>query len=68
MVVAKYLGVHALIKNDEIEITAVIASLDGTTVLRDKIQGKAINSIALGAELGEKMLANGGAKILAEIL
>jgi hydroxymethylbilane synthase len=62
------IGVHALIDNDEVEITAVIASLDGTTVLRDKSHGKAINSIALGAALGEKMLANGGNKILAEIL
>ena len=62
------IGVHALIENDEIEITAVIASLDGTTVLRDKIRGKAINNIILGAELGKKMLANGGDKILAEIL
>jgi len=62
------IGVHALVENDEIEITAVIASLDGTTVLRDKIRGKATNNITLGAELGKKMLANGGDKILAEIL
>lgn len=62
------IGVHALVENDEIEITAVIASLDGTTVLRDKIRGKTSNNITLGAELGKKMLANGGDKILAEIL
>jgi len=62
------IGVHALVANDEIEITAVIASLDGTTVLRDKIRGKAANNITLGTELGKKMLANGGDKILAEIL
>ncbi len=62
------IGVHALVENDEIEITAVIASLDGTTVLRDKIRGKATNNITLGTELGKKMLANGGDKILAEIL
>jgi len=62
------IGVHALIENDEVEITAVIASLDGTTVLRDKICGKAVNSIALGAELGRKMLTNGGNKILSAIL
>ncbi len=62
------IGVHATIENDNIEITAVIASLDGITVLRDKINGKVENSIALGTELGRKMLETGGQKILAEIL
>lgn len=62
------IGVHATVKNDNIEITAVIASLDGTTVLRDKIQGKATEGIALGVVLGRRMLENGGQAVLAEIL
>ncbi|MDD4320382.1 MAG: hydroxymethylbilane synthase [Acidaminococcaceae bacterium] len=62
------IGVHATIENNNIEITAVIASLDGSTVLRDKIQGQTKDNIALGTALGRKMLENGGQKILAEIL
>lgn len=62
------IGVHATIENATIEITAVIASLDGKTVLRDKITGKTRDNITLGIELGHKMLKNGGQEILAEIL
>ena len=62
------IAVHATIENNNMEINAVIASLDGTTVLRDKVHGKATEGTALGLALGRKMLENGGQEILAEIL
>lgn len=62
------IGVHADVTADNINIEAIIASLDGSTVLRDSITGKAANAVSLGRELGNKMLANGGQEILASIL
>ena len=62
------IGVHADVEGDKIKIEAIIAALDGSTVLRDTIEGAATDAVALGQELGKKMLANGGQEILAAIL
>ena len=62
------IGVHADVEGDKIKIEAIIAALDGSTVLRDTIEGTATDAVALGQELGKKMLANGGQEILAAIL
>ncbi len=62
------IGVHAEAKGEDIHIEAIIAALDGTTILRDSIDGAAQDAAALGKRLGEKMLANGGREILAAIL
>lgn len=62
------IGVHAVVKDELLEAEAIIASLDGSTILRDKISGPAQEAEALGKALGEKMLADGGQKILSSIL
>ncbi|MGM9569078.1 MAG: hydroxymethylbilane synthase [Phascolarctobacterium sp.] len=62
------IGVHADVEGDQIKIEAIIAALDGSTVLRDTIEGAAVDAVALGQELGRKMLAKGGQEILAAIL
>lgn len=62
------IGVHADVADDEIAIEAIIASLDGSTIMRDKVTGKAADGVALAEGLGRKMLANGGDAILKEIL
>lgn len=62
------IGVHADVKEDNIKIEAIIAALDGSTVLRDTITGKAADAVSLGQQLGRKMLAAGGQDILAAIL
>lgn len=62
------IGVHAVTAGDAISIEAIIASLDGSTVLRDTIRGQAVNAATLGKELGNKMLDQGGRAILAEIM
>ena len=63
------IGVHAdVMENDRMHVTAIIASLDGSTLLRDEIDGDAADAIALGQTLGKRMLDNGGRKILDEIL
>lgn len=62
------IGVHADVAGEQIKIDAIIAALDGSTVLRDTITGKAEDAVALGQQLGKKMLAAGGQEILAAIL
>lgn len=62
------IGVHADVEGDKIRVEAIIAALDGSTVLRDTITGSAGDAVSLGQELGRKMLANGGQEILAAIL
>ena len=62
------IGVHADVQADKINIEAIIASLDGSTVLRDTISGEAKDAAELGKTLGKKMLAAGGQEILAAIL
>ena len=62
------IGVHADVNGEQIKIEAIIAALDGSTVLRDTVEGPASDAVALGQALGRKMLANGGQEILAAIL
>lgn len=62
------IGVHAEVENDNVKIEAVIASLDGSKVLRNNINGPAVNAADLGRKLGQQMLAEGGEQILADIL
>lgn len=62
------IGVHADVENDKITIDAIIATLDGSTIMRNQISGKAEDAVALGRQLGQKMLADGGQEILASIL
>ena len=62
------IGVHAKVKDGHLNMTAVIASLDGSTLLRDTAEGEAADAVAIGRALGQKMLDNGGKEILAAIL
>ena len=61
-------GVYAVpADNGEIQVEAVIASLDGQRLYRDKISGKAGEAEKLGVTLAEKLLAAGGQEILQEL-
>ena len=61
-------GVYAVpAANDEIQVEAVIASLDGQRLYRDKLSGRAAEAERLGVELAEKLLAAGGKEILQEL-
>lgn len=62
------IGVHAEVNAGTVTIEAVIASLDGSTVLRSNIAGPASDAAELGRRLGHRMLTEGGEQILADIL
>lgn len=58
---------HALLEGEEIVLTAGLASLDGTTILRTTDRGPAANPQALGEKIGEYILTHGGREMLEQI-
>ena len=63
-------GVHAVSAETGIRVEAVIASLDGSTLLRDALEAEvkdAQEARAVGVSLAEKLLARGGREILRSI-
>lgn len=61
------IGVYGLILEGELTLEALIASLDGSKLLRQQARGRAAAGVELGRELAAAMLAAGGRAILAEI-
>ena len=56
------IGAHAHFEGSVLHLIAVVASPDGARVMRDQATGS--DPLALGRELGERMLAAGARKIL----
>ena len=61
-------GVFAEVEGKKITVEAVIASIDGQNIIRDKLSGNAEDSSALGEALAVKLLNNGGREILSAVL
>jgi hydroxymethylbilane synthase len=61
------MGALGRIEAGAMTLKAVVASLDGDRVLKDKIKGRMEDGAALGRELAEKMKDMGAAEILDEI-
>jgi len=57
----------ALLENDEITLTAGLASLDGRKILRRQERGFRQDSEDIGFSVGEYILENGGREMLSEI-
>jgi hydroxymethylbilane synthase len=53
--------------NGSLQVTAVIASVDGKTLLRDELIGDASEADELGRKLAKKLLAAGGLAIMQDI-
>lgn len=51
----------------KMRLTGMIASIDGSRVVRDEITGAPENGIELGRQLGEDLLTVGGAAILSDL-
>ena len=56
------IGAHARFDGGVLHLMALVASPDGARVMRDRTQGR--DAVALGRELGERMLASGARDIL----
>ncbi len=58
-------GVYAQVdKYNKLEVEAVIGSLDGRCLIRDRVVGERTNAVELGKTLAEKILNNGGLVIM----
>lgn len=60
-------GVYAVCAESTLKVRAVIASVDGLQVIRQDITGKKSEAEALGIALAQKMLADGGKELMAQI-
>ena len=60
-------GVYGSVEEGELQLEAVIASLDGTRLYRDTLTGAKSEAEELGGELAEKLLAAGGLEIMQEL-
>ncbi|MCI5140045.1 MAG: hydroxymethylbilane synthase, partial [Candidatus Electrothrix sp. AR1] len=60
-------GGFATIEKETITLTGLIASLDGKTILREKLSGPATEAEKTGVRLAENLLAAGGKAILDEV-
>ena len=62
------IGAHAeIIFPVNLKMEAVVCSLDGTTVIRDSVEGKVDDFSTMGIELANKLLGRGGRNILEDI-
>ncbi len=61
------IAAYAEIKGDELSIIGYISDLEGKRVFKDKITGKKENAEEIGIKLAEKLLNEGGKKVLEEI-
>ena len=60
------IGGVAVADGDDVILTAVVASLDGTRVLRQQQRGPSRDAAALGATVAEALLGAGAAEIIAD--
>ncbi len=58
---------HAAVDGEQVRMEALVASVDGRTVIREGATGAAADAQRLGRELAERLLAKGGRTILDHI-
>ncbi len=61
------IAAHATVQDDRLALEALIASVDGRRLVRDRLEGRAEAAQVLGVRLAERLLAQGGDTILKEI-
>ncbi|MDH3781724.1 MAG: hydroxymethylbilane synthase [Desulfobulbales bacterium] len=61
------IGAFAEVHNGQVELTGLVASIDGKEVLKDSIAGPSEEAKELGTQLANKLLEKGGREILAEV-
>ena len=58
---------HAVVENQTVRFEGLVASIDGTRVIRDRIEGPVEQAAPLGTALAERILVAGGKLILDQI-
>jgi hydroxymethylbilane synthase len=58
---------YATLCEDKIQLTGLIASLDGSNIIKKNIEGSSLDAKILGTKLAEELLINGGREILESV-
>lgn len=61
------IAAHATIRGSEIVLDGLVASVDGTHVIRDQVKGSVDDPRSIGVQLADRLLARGGDRILQTI-
>ncbi len=61
------IGAFAEVHNGQVELTGLVASIDGKEILKESIAGPSEEAQELGTRLANKLLEMGGREILAEV-
>jgi hydroxymethylbilane synthase len=61
------IGVNTEIKDDELTLTGIVASVDGQTIVQDTVSGTTANAEALGTQLAQLLREQGAQEILDQI-
>lgn len=61
------IGGYAMLQGEDIWLRGLVGRPDGSEMLQQEIRGKAAESEQLGLTLGDRLLAQGADKILAEV-
>lgn len=62
------IGVNTSVEGDTLTLIAMVASLDGTKLIKDTISGQVSDAEKLGIDLAQRLREMGAGEILAEIL
>jgi hydroxymethylbilane synthase len=58
------IGAHATVDDGRLRLLAIVASPDGTELVRAESQGSVADAAVLGSVLGERLLSSGARRIL----
>ena len=61
------IGAFAVVENDFISLTGLIAAVDGSRMLKETASGPLADAEQMGISIAEKLLGMGGAEILADV-
>ena len=61
------IAAYGVKQNDNLTLTGLLGSLDGTVLLRDEVRGHSKEADILGVLLAERLLAKGGQAVLEEV-
>jgi hydroxymethylbilane synthase len=61
------IGAYATVNNGQVNLLAIVASPDGSEIIRAESTGPIADAAAIGQRLGAELLSRGAAKILEEV-
>ena len=60
-------AIGEIVSNNQLKLCGMVSSLDGAKIIKDSVVGDIENAYQIGVEVAERLLSNGGDKILKEI-